>query len=249
MTQQMKFTAEQLADLGRRVAAGEASKAIAASLGMNRKTILHAVRKNGLGPWVCKQFVPEQTRRPIPADFAVNAAVMSDYQLARHYGCGASVPARWRKEQPVARPNRSRGGKPKVETPDDFASWAPGKSLREISEHYGFSHDCARRMRVECGILSAAPGFQTANKPAHLVNNAYVSAPLNRPIRDGSRAGIAADYLRKYGAVYRCTPMGAADPKGTHWRRGSAILSDAAIIQRAEYNGWSHDAWKQVRAA
>lgn len=242
------FTPAELIAIRTRIAAGDTAKEIAASLGVVRKTLLAAVKRHDLGPW--KSRGGEQAsgfRRDAPVDFAEMAVKMSNPQLVKHYGCGSLLPARWRKELGLGEGPRMKSGPPKQKMPADFATWALGKSLRAISEHYGMSSEAARRFRVEAGIEAPPVGFhRQPASPAPLITYAYMAAPLNRPVRDGSRAGMAADYLRKFGAVFRCTAMGAADAKGSHWRRGSAILTDAEIIQRAEYNGWSADAWKRV---
>lgn len=240
------FTPAELVAIRTRIAAGETAKEIATSLKVVRKTLLAAVKRHDLGPW--KSRGGEQAsnyRRDPPADFAEMAAKLSNPQLVKHYACGSVLPARWRKELGLGEGPRLQVGPQRRAVPDDFKAVAPGKSLRMIAEHYGVSHEMARRFRIEAGMEPNPVGRHVA-KPVALVTNAYMAAPLNRPVRDGSRAGMAADYLRKFGAVYRCTPMGAADPKGTHWRRGSAILTDAEIVQRAEYNGFDADAWKRV---
>jgi len=226
-----------------RIAAGDTARDISESLGIVRKTLLAAVKRYGLGPWL----VRGSDRRGPPADFAEMAAKLSNPQLAKHYGCGTCLPERWRKELGLAGGPRLQVGPPRRPMPEGFATYAPGRSVRHLAEHYGMSTALIARFRTEAGLDAGHFGRRAGCVVlAPLVTNAYMAAPLNRPVRDGSRAGMAADYLRKYGAVYRCTPMGAADPKGSHWRRGSAILTDAEIIQRAEYNGFDADAWKRV---
>lgn len=240
------LTPAEMATVRDRIAAGDTAADIAALIGMVRKTLLAAVKRYNLGPWL----VLGADRRPAPADFAEMAMKMSNPQLAKHYTCGTCLPARWRKELGLGAGPRMKTGPRKQQMPADFATWAPGKSLREIGQHYGMSHEAARRFRTEAGIDAPPVGFQRQPAgPLPLGRERFMTAPVNRAVRDGSRAGMAADYLRKFGAVFRCTAMGVADTKGTHWCRGSAILTDAEIVQRAEYNGWQPDAWKQVRAA
>lgn len=241
------LTPAEQAAVRTRIAAGDTAREISESLGIVRKTLLAAVKRYELGPWKSRGGDQHaQFRRLAPVDFAEMAAKMSNPQLVKHYNCGTLLPARWRKELGLGEGPRLKSGPTRRVMPDDFKTWAVGKSLRAIAARYNMSSEMARRFRVEAGIEPNPVGRHvTAAKPA-LVTNAYMAAPLNRPVRDGSRAGMAADYLRKYGAVYRCTPMGAADLKGSHWRRGSAILTDAEIVERAEYNGFDADAWKRV---
>lgn len=189
----------------------------------------------------------------IPADFAKWNATEGNPELSKRYGVGFSMLARWRREAGVEareRTQEQRGGRKRMETPADFAEFARGKSVRELVEHYGISTEAVRRMRNEAGLPPVAAGWARVNaaraKPAHLVTNAYMSTPLNRTVKDGSRAGLAADYLRRDAPVYRCRPLGAADANGSHWRYGRVVLSDAELIERAERKGWSADAWKRV---
>lgn len=245
------FTPAELVAIRTRIAAGDTAKEIAASLKVVRKTLLAAVKRHDLGPWKSRGGDQKTGfRRDAPVDFAEMAMKMSNPQLVKHYGCGSTLPARWRVELGLGEGPRLKSGPRKQQMPADFATWAPGKSLRDIAEHYGMSHEAARKFRIEAGIISPPVGFQRQPAdPIALGRNRFMTAPVDRAVRDGSRAGLAADYLRKFGAVFRCTVMGAADPKGTHWRRASSILTDAEIIQRAEYNGWNPAAWMQVRAA
>ena len=237
--------AEQVA-VRARIAAGDTAREISESLGIVRKTLLAAVKRYELGPWL----VRGSDRRGAPADFAEMAATMSNPQLAKHYGCGTCLPGRWRKELGLGEPPRMKSGPAPRVIPDDFKTWAVGKSLRAIAARYGMSHEMARRFRVQIGVQHNPVGKHvTPDKPAHLVRNAYMTAPVDRAVKDGSRAGLAADYLRRDAPVYRCRPLGAADANGSHWRYGRVVLSDAELIERAERKGWSADAWKQVRAA
>lgn len=79
------------------------------------------------------------------------------------------------------------------------------------------------RMKVGIGQSRMSPGF------------------MPRPLllyRDMTIAGQAADYLRRYGSVYRCDENGKPNSKGTHWRRGLSIITDDSLIHRAVRLGW-----------
>lgn len=247
------FTPEQIASIGERVKAGESSEAIAKTFGCDRKVILRLARKHSLGPWTSQTNQPQQTHRPPPADFAERTAEMSDSALAKLYRCNGSAPARWRRELGLPSRSMQGGGSNKILMPEGFTEFAPGKTIEEIAKHYGFGHDTARRLRVEAGIhavLTGRPGQRrNSARPAHLVRNAYMSTPVDRFTRDGSRAGLAADFLRKFGPVSKCNDLGVPDIAGKRWRRGSKVLTDAMLIERAEGLGWDCDGWKQVKAA
>lgn len=79
---------------------------------------------------------------------------------------------------------------------------------------------------------------------------AYV---LDRKAEDDHRARIAglsavdaADFLRRVAPILRCNPDGSLNPRGTHWRRGSAVLAAEDVIERALAKGWNPDAWRLV---
>ncbi|MES3054926.1 hypothetical protein O6V14_04720 [Sphingomonas faeni] len=256
------FTPAELVVIRTRVAAGETAAAIAETFGCARKTICLLVARHNLGPWRSRGGDDNrrlaQSRRPIPCDFAQHAAVEHTAELCKRYGVGKDQIRTWRDAcglPALLATAHNKGGRPRGEMPESFAVDAGRMTQRELAAKYHAAPQTIRRWQRAIGIVfqSGRAGVNVARantaKPAHLVRNAYQTTPVDRAVKDGSRAGMAADYLRKFGAVYRCTPMGGADLKGSHWRRGSAILTDAEIVERAEYNGWQPDAWKQVRAA
>lgn len=57
--------------------------------------------------------------------------------------------------------------------------------------------------------------------------------------RDHSDAGQAADFLRRFGAVYRCDEGGKPNSKGAFWNRNNHVLDDGEIMFRAKRLGWS----------
>lgn len=238
------FTPAQIAAIGKRVAASDTSQEIATDYGVDRKTILHVVRFNNLGPWKSR-VVPDQSR-PMPDGFAEHAAKpMAD--LKKRYSAGDSTIRKWRKTLAFEAP---LGPKLK-QMPEGFAEAQKGKSIVQLAELYGCGKLPVSRWLKEIGIQRerfVSVAVVKPAKPAHLVRNVHMTTPVDRAVKDGSRAGLAADFLRKFGPVYKCNDRGSADIAGSHWRRGSSILTDAEIIERAEYNGWSHDAWKQVAA-
>jgi hypothetical protein len=73
-----------------------------------------------------------------------------------------------------------------------------------------------------------------------------VGAEMQAARLAGYDVEAAVDHLRRFGPVVRCTPAGGFDPKGRHWRRGSAVLTAAEIVERALAKGWTPDAWRRV---
>ena len=49
----------------------------------------------------------------------------------------------------------------------------------------------------------------------------------------------AADFLRRFSAVYRCSADGRIDPVGTHWRYGTRVLERLEIVRLAVAKGWT----------
>lgn len=249
----IRFNDVEIESIRQRIAAGETSDAIGETYGCDRRVILRLARKHSLGPWANRTNILCQQKRPIPADFAEKNAVMSDNAMAQYYKCGGSLPARWRKELGIPPKHTRLGGSNKFPTPADFKEYAPGKTLQQLCDHYNLGFDTIRRMRKEEGIAAQPAGWSGRKlnpaKPAHLVRNAYLTMPVDRTTRDASRAGMAAEFLRRDAPVYRCRPLGAADAQGTHWRYGRVVLTDDEVIERAERKGWAPSAWMKVQAA
>jgi hypothetical protein len=137
-----------------------------------------------------------------------------------------------------------------VSIPGDFARVAAGQTVRHVSLYYGRSRDMVLRWFEETGTprgadrpnklaapkrpkAPASPRQPRANEPFR--NVAHAPACVTRHERDMSAAGQAADYLRQFGAIYRCGETGKACVSGKFWRRGNAVLSDAELIERADY--------------
>lgn len=232
MTYQKQFRpipadfAEQAALLSR--------KALAKHYGARVDTVVRWASEAGIPPRSnvgCKQ-------RPVPADFAQYAAVETYDELIRRYRASTNLLARWRRMVGVTRQVTL------LPPPEGFRLVAPNHTVRELRVRYGRSFDTIYRWCQLCGVepRKAAPlaaGASTRN-----------FHPQNHAHRDTTRAGMAADFLRRLGPVFRCTPEGRAKPDGTHWNRGGrTILTDAEIIERAERNGWRPDAWKEIAAA
>lgn len=242
MTSPRFFTDFEVETIAQAVKDGKSSRDIGESLGCSGDAILRIVRKRNLGPWQNVQNRPEQQSRQMPADFPELAERMTNAELIAHYGCSGSKPTLWRKQAGLLfRPVKNR-----IKTPADFLTYAPGKTVEELCHHYRFSADTVRRMRDAHGIVTVRAKPQGRPK---LVNNAYQTTPIVRVSRDVTTAGQACDYLRKFGPIWRCNQRGGPEIGGYFWRRGSAILTDAELIERAESLGWDRDEWRRVKAA
>lgn len=58
-------------------------------------------------------------------------------------------------------------------------------------------------------------------------------------MRDLTLAGQAADFLRRFGSVYRCDVTGKPNSKGTRWKRNYSVLTDDELMHRARRLGWT----------
>lgn len=144
-------------------------------------------------------------QRAAPADFDEQFAKMSVEALAEHYRAGMHTVRRWAKEKGLTRP-------------------------------VGYNGQINRQPAKPKAPKIAAPR-KAAVRPTFCAPKLVAHHPLVTLSRhrDMSAAGQAADYLRQFGAVWRCTETGRPDPAGKFWRRGSAVLSDTEIVERA---GW-----------
>lgn len=181
-------------------------------------------------------------RRHLPADFVSIAPGKTNEQIRLHYGCGFSTVVRWFKEAGIQpSPPTNTITKPRRPVPDGFALVARRLTMKELRERFGASEAIVKRWCTETGTEPRRAGY---------VRFAQVTP---RPLidhREQSRAGLAAQFLQRFGQVIRCDADGAINPKGTHWLRGGRfVLTDAEIMERATRNGWQPDAWREVIAA
>lgn len=104
---------------------------------------------------------------------------------------------------------------------------------------FGISRDMVRTLEAQMKITRVrflkAPTDGRSSAARVLKPNAFQTAPVDKFQRDMSAAGQAADFLRKFGPVYRCDVRGRPLADGFFWRRGSAVLSDDELIERADW--------------
>lgn len=179
-------------------------------------------------------FIP----RARPADYAEVAARLTSGELRKHYKASSTTIAKWNAE--VGRVSTKRSTCQQIQRPEDFTEFA-GLLSFELCEKYGVHPSVIRRWRSEIGYVpqpkvKAKPEPKPAPiAPVH-TSNRFAGPGAPTPFhRDMSPAGQAADYLRQFGAVWRCTETGRPDHQGKFWRRGHAVLTDAEIIERADW--------------
>lgn len=191
------------------------------------------------------ESIAGRQRRPMPDDFPEVAPGKSVNMLMAIYSCGPGPVARWRKQAGILPSRPAANVKlPRREAravPDGFALVARGMTMKQLRERFGASEALVRRWCAEAGVEPRRAGY------------AYFRQVQPRALpdaRDNSRAGLAAQYLQKFGSVVRCDAEGRVDPRGTHWLRGGRyVLTDDEIMSRATRLGWAPDAWREVIAA
>jgi len=169
--------------------------------------------------------------RPRPADYAEMARKLSVPELIKHYKAGPRKIALWNRETIGSQ----RGGPRPTKRPAGFEI---DKDMRvaDLMAKYAVGRDVIRRWLAEIGETRPY-GFQhSAAAPA--IKRTRDILTFGNPLlyrRDMSEAGQAAEYLQQFGGVWRCAKTGKPDPNGKFWRRGNAVLTDAEIIERAEW--------------
>lgn len=160
---------------------------------------------------------------PMPADFPQIIATMTNAQAKAHYGVGDKSLQRWRRQAGVV------GEAPKLDSaPDGFAQSTSIMTMNELCRAYGIGLTRARRW---CKELEVWP--RRAVRSSQRVKLA--PQPVVRPM---TRTDFAADYLRRYGPVYRCDAKGAFSPIGQFYSRGGRVLTGDEVIARATRLGW-----------
>lgn len=120
--------------------------------------------------------------------------------------------------------------------PDGFMSILRRTGSHGAAQHYHASLATVTRWRREIELKPQARMKKGIGQSR--TDRGFVARPLIQ-IRDMTLAGQAADYLRRFGSVYRCNEVGNAVTKGTHWRRGFSVMDDNELIRRAERLGWA----------
>lgn len=120
--------------------------------------------------------------------------------------------------------------------PADFEAVLRRLGSQGAAKHYHASLGTVTRWRREIGMRhqerARKPSMQPFVRP-----RAFSERPL-MIVRDHTAAGQAADYLRRFASVYRCTEDGKPSAKGLFWRRNLSVLTDEQIMATATRLGW-----------
>lgn len=175
--------------------------------------------------------------KPRPVDFEEYAPLEHNPALMRRYDVKVTLISRWRRETGIKPPEHRIA--PRVRRciiPDGFAEMARQSNDTWLADKFGVARHTVKRWRETLGI--------SATRIVPFKQNTYTTTPIDRPHRDDSRAGQAADYLRRFGPVVRCDHNGRYSERGKFWRRGSTVLFPDDVIERAIRNGWNPDSWR-----
>ena len=151
----------------------------------------------------------------------------------------------------IRREGEGKHGPARTHAPSGFATDAPNMSRRELSEKYSVGGKTVARWLEEEGVRTkpvVRSKIVEAARRARSRPTVRFRAGADRPLRDITYAGQAADYLRRFGPVIRCDDRGRFNLKGDHWRRGSTILRPDDVVERARRNGWRPEAWAEISA-
>lgn len=118
--------------------------------------------------------------------------------------------------------------------PEDFMVILRQLGSQGAARHYRASLATVTRWRRE---LDIRPQVRAKKGIGQSRYRGFTERPLMQH-RDLSQAGQAAEYLRRYGAVYRCDEEGRPNAKGSHWRRNFSVLGDDDVVRQATRLGW-----------
>ena len=106
---------------------------------------------------------------------------------------------------------------------------------KAAAAHYQASLKTITRWRTESGLTF---GRRVKKRPRGVGFGRPGGLPRVEIFRDMSAPGHAADFLRRYGAVFRCDENRKPNAKGGFWNRNGRVLTDTDIMERAERLGW-----------
>ncbi|MDO7841103.1 hypothetical protein [Sphingomonas immobilis] len=204
----------------------------------------HYGRGSGtISRWIRESKVSRSRTRSRPSDFAELAQTMTSAELRLHYRTSKASISQWRRECAIVTPRErhiSAGTFKPTPVPENFRQVAPTLSVHAAKIFFEVGDTVLRRWEAEAGVRLRRQLPGRPRQPGTVINDT---------IRDMSRAGQAADFLRRFGPVARCDATGRYLADGFYWRRGSTVLSADEVIERAERNGWRADAWRQIPAS
>lgn len=166
---------------------------------------------------------------PIPANFDPATPLK---QSAKLHGISVATACKWRQKLGYIAPREN------LWSDDDICR------LKSLYSGHSAQHIAATLGRTVASVKSKAIALGLRRSTGQFAPD---RAPQIRGRCQG-QADMAAQHLQRFAPVFRCSPDGAADPKGTHFRYGSSILTEAELFARAERKGFDPDGWKRLAA-
>ncbi len=199
-------------------------------------TMQRWVEESGLRANLPKGFRHYGAETLPPEGFADKAPRMTLAALIAEYGSVKRV-KRWLRMLAI-QPSRE-GIQYRQPVPHDFAERCAEMTITELRLHYGGGDGKMQRWIRETGC--APKRYEPAEfvrQPARRSKHGYSAGSAYRVVYDqrvGTRTEFddAADTLRRYGPVYRCTETGKPEPKGAFWRVGNVVCTDDELLARA----------------
>lgn len=195
---------------------------------------------------------PPRGKRPIPEDFAQQAASKSQKELREHYSVSWEICRRWYKEAGI--PPAPRSVRPEyIPAPADFVEMCAKLYPAALARHYGVSHEKISRWIADTGALPRAyrrpkPQPIKRAKPSPKGRMALPAAPRQAAAPSGQEEEAAQFLRRFYPFVFHCNERGGANLKGKFWRCGNTVLTPEELIERAKRKGWNPSAWMEIAA-
>lgn len=166
---------------------------------------------------------------PIPANFDPATPLK---QSAKLHGISVATAHKWRVKMGYVPPREDLWADDDVRT---LKSLYSGHSAQHIAATLGRTVAAVKSKAIALGLRRSTGQF------------APDRAPQIRGRCQG-HADMAAQHLQRFAPVFRCTAEGDADPKGSHFRYGNSVLTEAEMIERAERKGFDPDGWKRLSA-
>lgn len=168
----------------------------------------------------------------IPADYTPDMPLK---QAARRYGVSVPAVARWRK-------------KLGYKSPPQEGHWTDADihRLRTMFSSHSYTDIAAVLGRTVSSVKSKAISLGLRKSTGHFAPD---RAPQIRGRVQG-QADMAADFIRSHDRtpVYRCDRDGNPNPKAKFWKYGygSLVLTEDALLAKAERKGWRADSWREI---
>lgn len=141
-------------------------------------------------------------------------------------------------------------GAPRRHPMDDIETLCKDHTIAQMARRYGVQPCTVWKRLKRLGLKAYIETHEEVSARAKATHRSpsynYKRYKMPTQSRPQGSADMAADFLRKFGPVYKCSADGKADYKGKHYRRGAHILTPSEIVEKAKRVGYDPDAWRRV---